>query len=315
MERLQENSLSRKICPQLETLRPNWTDFKYIDSKLNLSNNICYDSILLKDANNLISNGALDLRQYTDEASSYHDLSDHYNISPRTIVIGAGIGELITRILKLPIIKKLSIISPTWPMVEVYSEIFGLDFSTSIDENSNAIYLANPNGMTGELLDRQTIEGFLNRFDLVVLDEAYGDFVDSNYSFVQDASRYDNLIVLKTFSKSLSLAGLRFGYGFSNQDLISRLQLIRPSCVINSITNQITKNLLELIPSHVSRMLDTKKYIEEKYDCLTTYGNFVIFKNYPDNFKNVISAKNIQNIGTRMALLDIDSLKRLTENV
>lgn len=294
----------------METLRPSWFEHRYNKEILDLSNNLCYDSVLLSQVDSLFKNVKLDVRQYTDEATAYMSLSKFHDIDPRKIAIGYGIGELITRILNLPIINRISIITPTWPMVEVYSKLFGLRFETDLDYSCNTLYVANPNGVNGRCLTRTQIIELLERFDLVILDEAYSDFADSDQSLVHDIDRYKNLIVLKTFSKSLSLAGLRFGYAVSNESIIKYLQEIRPSCSLNSIANCLCDDLLTLIPSHVQRMKETRDFIEATYDCEHSQGNFVIFKSVPESLKSKVLMKTVST-GTRMSLVDLQTLKGL----
>lgn len=292
----------------METLRPDWKKIRYAEDRLDLSNNICYDAVLLKKIDQIFKHNDISLRQYPDEAVAYKILSDHYNIPMQNISVGFGIGELIIRILQLSLVKKISIVSPTWPMVEVYSKIYQIDHSSCYDNTANVLYLANPNGVDGSIILKSEIENYLNDFDLVIVDEAYADF-DSSQSVLNQAHLKDNLVVLKTFSKSLSLAGLRFGYAFSNSKIIKELQEKRPSGATTDISIDLLPKLIDLIPEHVERMLYTKKYIEENYNCLESHGNYVIFKSNPDF--NSAKLKEIKNVGYRMALTDIETFRKL----
>ena len=201
-------------------MRPTWQESRYDDQKINLSNNVCYDSMLLTQIDTILKSKNFNFRQYPDEYIVYNSISNYHNVYEKNIAIGYGLGELIIRVLKLKQIKKISIVSPTWAMVEVFSNIFGIEHSTKLDYSANALYIANPNGLTGKCLSKTEIIELLDKFELVIVDEAYGEFANKEYSVIDIASERDNLIVLKTLSKSLGLAGIRFGYAISNEKTI-----------------------------------------------------------------------------------------------
>jgi len=94
------------------------------------------------------------------------------------------------------------------------------------------IFLANPNNPTGTMFNAGDLDDFLARVSenvLVVLDEAYCDYVDDpNYSRSIDLVRSGrNILVLRTFSKVYGLAGLRIGYGLGAADLLGEMNKIR----------------------------------------------------------------------------------------
>lgn len=134
----------------------------------------------------------------------------------------------------------------TYSFYPVYTDFFGLnrrevpmnpDFSDPIDllcGNNGGVVLANPNAPTGIAVGLDTVEKLLdaNPDVVVIVDEAYIDFgADSAVALI---SRYPNLLVVQTTSKSRALAGLRVGWAMGDAGLIDGLRCVRDS--INSYT-------------------------------------------------------------------------------
>ncbi len=105
---------------------------------------------------------------------------------------------------------------------------FTIDTS-AYKKNTHTVFLANPNAPTGILLPTSEIEEILraNPDRVVVIDEAYIDF--GGESAVPLIRKYNNLLVVQTFSKSRSMAGARLGMGFAAPELIRDLQTVRNS--------------------------------------------------------------------------------------
>ena len=129
----------------------------------------------------------------------------------------------------------------TYGFYEVFADFYGVnkkiiplreDFTLNIEDYKNAggtIFIANPNAPTGLLLTVDEIESVLkaNSDNVVVIDEAYIDF--GGESAISLINKYDNLIVVRTFSKSRSLAGIRLGMAIADEKLIADLKTIKYS--------------------------------------------------------------------------------------
>lgn len=114
-----------------------------------------------------------------------------------------------------------------------------------ITDRTRLVFIANPNNPTGTWLPGEALEAFIRdlpRRTLVVVDEAYFDYANHPAMGAQgypDAvrwvSKYPNLIVARTFSKSYGIAGLRVGYGVSHPDVADLMNRVRPPFNVNNV--------------------------------------------------------------------------------
>ena len=113
------------------------------------------------------------------------------------------------------------------------------EFLPYINGDEKIIYIDNPNNPTGQVIELENIEKIskiaLENNVVVVVDEAYGDYMDIENSAIKLCEKYENLMVVRTFSKGYGLAGLRSGYIVMNKDLCSQL---------NKITNPYSMSAL-----------------------------------------------------------------------
>ncbi|WP_028589094.1 histidinol-phosphate transaminase [Paenibacillus massiliensis] len=101
-----------------------------------------------------------------------------------------------------------------------------------VNERTKIIWVCNPNNPTGTIVTEDELTAFLDRIPqhvMVVLDEAYFEYVtDASYpNSIQLLSRYDNLVILRTFSKIYGLAALRVGYGIGRAAVIKLINQVR----------------------------------------------------------------------------------------
>jgi histidinol-phosphate aminotransferase len=99
-----------------------------------------------------------------------------------------------------------------------------------IDDSLSLIYLDNPNNPTGQVLSPEAMRAILDKAArhnvCVIADEAYGDFMEETQSAVTLLPKYENLVVLRTFSKGMGLAGLRAGYLLAHEALCGNFMKI-----------------------------------------------------------------------------------------
>jgi hypothetical protein len=251
--------------------------------KIDLSQNVCHDKYL---------NYNLDPFKYGKHSVCLDILQDHYS---QRVEIGYGISELFERINQFLVYKnyKLRCAYNSWLGAEKYSQPKG-----------NTFYIANPNGIDGSYKTKEEIFTLAEQYDFIIVDEAYADF--SHHSIIDDIP--PNAIVLKTLSKSLALPGARVGWVMGNTECLDFLELVRPrtSCV-GGINEQL-KNMLNEIPYHVERMLETKYYIEKKFETVPSAGNYVLFIHPPPELLSYYIMKE-QESTYRMALINLDHFK------
>ncbi|MBM7651438.1 histidinol-phosphate transaminase [Neobacillus cucumis] len=110
----------------------------------------------------------------------------------------------------------------------------------AIDDQTNVVWVCSPNNPTGKYIPENKLVPFLEKVPshiLVVLDEAYYEYVvaDDYYDSIKLTRKFNNLIVLRTFSKIYGLAALRIGYGVANPAIIKALEPAREPFNVNSL--------------------------------------------------------------------------------
>lgn len=114
-----------------------------------------------------------------------------------------------------------------------------LHLESVTDANTKMIFIASPNGITGNAMNRQDIELILNNFDgLVVIDETYINF-SRQKSFASELADYPNLVLLQNFDIAWGLAGLGVSMLFASEEIILILQSIQPPHPINTPTQEL----------------------------------------------------------------------------
>ena len=110
-------------------------------------------------------------------------------------------------------------------------------------------YIDNPNNPTGQVIPIEDIETIaLKSADLgicLVVDEAYGDFMDMSHSAINLLDRFDNLIVLRSFSKGFGLAGLRVGYTVSSPEIMSFYKKVHIPFAVNFLSGCLVEEALK----------------------------------------------------------------------
>jgi len=114
----------------------------------------------------------------------------------------------------------------------------------AISPRTKVIFLCTPNNPTGGLIDKKDIRTVLESTDaLVVVDEAYWEF--SGVNNLELLAEYDNLFILRTFSKVMGLAGMRIGYGIGNKEFIQYMHRVKPVFSLNKLSHIAASTTLD----------------------------------------------------------------------
>lgn len=194
------------------------------------------------------------LRLYPDPQVS--DLvqawADHMGLQPDQVFAGVGSDDVLAIAFLTFFYGKKPILFPdvTYSFYDVWAELFRIPYETkTLDEDliihkedyyvaNGGVIIANPNAPTGEAINLSDIEDIIvhNLDSVVIVDEAYVDF--GAQSAVPLIEKYDNLLVVQTFSKSWALAGLRIGFAMGQPKLIKYMNDVKFS--FNSYTMNTT---------------------------------------------------------------------------
>lgn len=231
-------------------------------------------------------------------------VSSFWGLNRDNIVIGNGSDELIDYLIKAFSEKGRRIITtaPSFAMYKIYSIINGSifvqiplgqnNFSLNEDkileeakkENSSIVFIAYPNAPTGNYFAEDKIIKIIEESGcLVVVDEAYYEFGEK--TFIPLISQYDNLVILRTFSKAYSLASLRVGYLLSNPEIINEIRKVKSPFNVNTFSQlaaQVVFENKEILKDGI------KKIIEERKKLINRINELSPFKAHPSQTNFVL---------------------------
>jgi len=176
-------------------------------------------------------------------------LAQRFSVPERMVVVSNGADNLILMIACAFLDEGDEVImaDPTFPVYTNVTQIMGgrpikvrlKDFTHDLDgmvkkvnKKTKLVFICNPNNPTGTTISQESFDRFLSKLPkrvIVVLDEAYGDFVENPFypnglDYIKERRQ---VILLRTFSKVYGLAGLRIGYALGREDLVDCLYQVR----------------------------------------------------------------------------------------
>lgn len=228
-------------------------------------------------------------------------LADVYGFDEENIFLGNGSDEVLNLAFMAFCQNGVAFADITYGFYEVFAQLYGIDAKIiplredfSICPNdykglNRAIFLANPNAPTGMILSVGDIEEIVktNPNNVVIVDEAYIDF--GGESAVDLVRKYDNILIVRTYSKSRSLAGGRLGFSIGSRELTGDLRKLKYS------TNPYNINRLTLLAGEAclydemyykencQRIIENREYTSTEllkmgFEVLPSMTNFVFVK-------------------------------------
>ena len=230
------------------------------------------------------------MRLYPDPTAGnlVHTLAEYYGVKDEQVFVGVGSDDVLAMCFLTFFNSDKPILFPdiTYSFYKVWAELYRIPYECpALDDNfrivkedyykeNGGVIFPNPNAPTSIYEDLDFIEEILehNQDVIVIVDEAYIDFAGK--SAIELIDKYENLIIVQTFSKARSMAGMRIGYAISNPTLIKYLNDAKYS--FNSYTMNQTSLICGVeavkdkayFEEHVQKIVDTREWAKEELRAL-----------------------------------------------
>lgn len=253
-----------------------------------------------------------------------HALAQYHGLSDEQVFVGVGSDDVLAMSFLTFFNSDKPVLFPdiTYSFYDVWAELYRIPYKRiflneqfrlvgeDYQQENGGIVFPNPNAPTGILEPVSFVEDIVraNPDSVVIVDEAYIDF--GGETCLNLIHQYDNLLVVRTFSKSRSLAGLRVGYCMGNAELIEALNNVKQS--YNSYTmNQAAITLGEAslrdedyFREHVAKIISTREWVSEELRRLhfifaPSSANFLFITHEIVNAKNIFEMLKQQDIYVR----------------
>lgn len=297
-----------------------------------------------------------DLRKYIKNYPEFicrdlrKKIADLHQIQPDWVLLSAGLEQMISMVAAsfLSLNDRILVTSPTFFLFEEYSirrgaipiflqlsEEEGFNWTDDIfieyqqvlwKLNPKLVWIANPNNPTGAAIPehyiKEIIDAAVDNYAFVIFDEAYGEYVDGKNKINSASSflhEYQNLIVLRTFSKAYGLANLRVGYAMcSNEDILGALKIHRVNFPITQFSYDLAGVALDnfdYLETVRDRVLKRKKLLTNEFDQIpsisyvNTDSNIMMLKHHKFSGRAFINALEKEGIIVAKVPGDSEMLK------
>ncbi|OBQ54085.1 histidinol-phosphate transaminase [Halodesulfovibrio spirochaetisodalis] len=228
-------------------------------------------------------------------------IAQHFHIHEDSIVTGNGSDEVIDMLIRVkatPGKSNIVAFDPCFSMYQVLSNLCAVEFRQAqlktdftfdwdallnlVDDNTSIVFITtpdNPSGYAPPVEEILSLHSKLPESCLLVVDEAYMDFAEDleTYSMLPRLAEYENICVLRTFSKCFGLAGLRLGFGAMHPNLAEYLRRIRAPFSVNVLAEQAGIAVLSDTPF----IEETLRVTREGREYLTNELRALDFTVYP----------------------------------
>jgi len=230
-------------------------------------------------------------------------ISENVGLWEDEVMVGNGSDEILDLVAKVFVGRGEGlVVDPTFEMYRFYVGLAGGrtkqvlisknfemeadDVLSAVNERTKVIFICSPNNPTGKQFSKDEVLRVVEESDrLIVLDEAYVDFAP--YSLAREATKYHNLLVLRTFSKAFGLAGLRIGYGVGSSEIIEWLRAAQSPFSVNSVAQGACRLVLEnrrVYDSFVKKTIEERRYLMAELEMVNgikpfeSDANFILIK-------------------------------------
>jgi histidinol-phosphate aminotransferase len=254
-----------------------------------------------------------------------------YGVKPENILAGNGSDEILSIILRSFVGPQDRVVFPV-PTYSLYDTLIAIqegeritvdypaDFSvpeTLTRQNAALTFLCNPNSPSGTLVPLSDIERLARSVSgILVIDEAYVDFAESEGASTLPLIRHlPNLVVLRTFSKSFSLAGMRIGLAFASEEIISGMLKVKDSYNLNRLSLVAATAALQDMPwmmRNVTRLQRGRRQLtaglkRAGFYVYPSHANFVMARKKEQNLKDVY--ERLKNKKILVRYFDVPGLR------
>tara|TARA_Y100001968_G_scaffold284739_1_gene284242 strand:- start:175 stop:1257 length:1083 start_codon:yes stop_codon:yes gene_type:complete len=264
-----------------------------------------------------INNGSL---KYYPDRSNFEvkkAISKWHNVEPSMILPGNGASELFTWAARDASLNGISALpSPGFGDYERALKCWDASYIFSplplcwtnrnpqpfpIEPRTDVLWITNPHNPTGQLWSRSSIKKLLSKYKLIICDEAFISLTPGGekQSIIDLTKSYKNLIVVRSLTKFLGIAGLRIGYAVTNSDRLLKWKEIRDPWPVNTLAINATNMIMKDRKMHKKRLNKIHKWIAEEGSWL--HQNLSYFS----TIKPLPSATNFQLIKSDRSMLNI----------
>ena len=263
----------------------------------------------------------IDVRLYPPPygAMATKAISEFLGFSESEIYVGNGADGVLDSLTKVFVKKgsKVLVVEPTFPLYAYFTQLYGgkkvtvllrpnfeLDIDGILekcDKQTSVLIVCSPNNPTGNQFKEGDLKKILQEFNgVVVVDEAYVDF--AKYTVVDWIRKFDNLIVLRTFSKAFGLAGIRAGFLVSNKSIAEYVKRVTHPFDVNIVTQRIIAlalqnwNYFKERTQYIVREREWLRNNLAKIDGINPYpsdANFILFKVTKNNLTSSTVTKRL----------------------
>ncbi len=263
------------------------------------------------------------LSRYPEYVRLTKKIAEHNNIGVDNICLTNGSDSAIKYIFETYITPrdKVLLTDPTFAMYPIYCQMaeaesiafsYNKDFSFScddfvdlIDHTFKMVVVVNPNNPTGTVLSHYELEKIIEKCAannvLLVIDEAYYYFYDK--TAMPLIKQYNNIIVLRTFSKLCGLASIRLGYAAADKTIISQIKKVKPTFDVNGMAVLFAEEILtcsKIIENKIKEINEGKYYLENmlkknNFSYYSGKANFIMIK-CKGNVSDIIKELYIKKI-------------------